>query len=63
MKVLTFGKTYKLTNDIVDIINKQEYKKGSIVRVIDEKGSSYILEDISSTNLILIDYQQSKYLK
>lgn len=63
MKVLTFGKTYKLTNDIVDIINKQEYKKGSIVRVIDEKGSGYILEDISSTNLILIDYQQSKYLK
>lgn len=63
MKVLTFGKTYKLTNDIVDIINKQKYKKGSIVRVIDEKGSGYILEDISSTNLILIDYQQSKYLK
>lgn len=63
MKVLTFGKTYKLTNNIVDIINKQEYKKGSIVRVIDEKGSGYILEDISSTNLILIDYQQSKYLK
>lgn len=63
MKVLTFGKTYKLTNDIVDIINKQEYKKGSIVRVIDEKGSGYILEDISSTNLILIDYKQSKYLK
>mgnify|MGYP007135826333 FL=1 len=63
MKVLTFGKTYKLTNDIVDIINKQEYKKGSIVRVIDEKGSGYILEDIVSNNLILIDYQQSKYLK
>lgn len=63
MKVLTFGKTYKLTNDIVDIINKQEFKKGSIVRVIDEKDSGYILEDISSTNLILIDYQQSKYLK
>lgn len=63
MKVLTFGKTYKLTNDIVDIINNQEYKKGSIVRVIDEKSSGYILEDISSTNLILIDYQQSKYLK
>lgn len=63
MKVLTFGKTYKLTNNIVDIINKQEYKKGSIVRVIDEKGSGYILEDISSNNLILIDYQQSKYLK
>ena len=63
MKVITFGKTYKLRNDIVDIINKQEYKKGSIVRVIDEKGSGYILEDISSTNLILIDYQQSKYLK
>lgn len=63
MKVLTFGKTYKLTNDIVDIINKQEYKKGSIVRVIDEKSSGYILEDIASNNLILIDYQQSKYLK
>lgn len=63
MKVLTFGKTYKLTNDIVDIINNQEYKKGSIVRVIDEKSSGYILEDISSNNLILIDYQQSKYLK
>lgn len=63
MKVLTFGKTYKLTNDIVDIINNQKYKKGSIVRVIDEKSSGYILEDISSNNLILIDYQQSKYLK
>ena len=63
MKVLTFGKTYKLTNDIVDIINKQEYKKGSIVRVIDEKGSGYILEDVTSNNLILIDYQQSNYLK
>lgn len=63
MKVLTFGKTYKLTNNIVDIINNQEYKKGSIVRVIDEKSSGYILEDISSNNLILIDYQQSKYLK
>lgn len=63
MRVLQHGRTYQSIKEIRDIVSDEPFEKGTVFKVINEKGSGYILEDVDSEKYVLIDFKQSDYLR
>lgn len=63
MKILLKDKTYQSNHIIRDIVSNEIFPAGSVFRVINDKHSNYIVEDVESGKYILIDYKQTSFLR
>lgn len=63
MKVLQIGKTYQALRTITDLITHESFNKGCVFRVIDEKASGYLLEEVKSHKIIVVSAMETNYLR